>query len=182
MNIIVAFAKAEDAHKFKSILLRGGFDNITAVTSGMQALSAMEDLGSGVIVCGYRLSDMLYSDLVEDLPGYFQMLMIASADKSPAGNDNSRLIYLPTPVTKESLYSTLSMMMEGVSRARQKAKQHRLSRSDADKQVIKKAKEILMDKHHMTEPEAHKYLQKCSMESGCNMVETAEMVLSLGNM
>ena len=59
MNIIVAFAKAEDAHKFKSILLRGGFDNITAVTSGMQALSAMEDLGSGVIVCGYRLSRIL---------------------------------------------------------------------------------------------------------------------------
>ena len=74
------------------------------------------------------------------------------------------------------------MMIDGVSRARQKAKQHRLSRSDADKQVINKAKEILMDKHHMTEPEAHKYLQKCSMESGCNMVEAAEMVLSLGNM
>ena len=181
MNIIVAFAKAEDAQKFKSILLRGGFEGVTAVTSGMQALSAMEDLGSGVIVCGYRLSDMLYSDLVQDLPGYFQMLMIASPDKAPSGIDNERLIYLPTPITKDDLYSTINMMMEGVSRARKKAKQHRLNRSDADKQTITKAKDILMEKHHMTEPEAHKYLQKCSMESGCNMVEAAEMVLSLGN-
>ena len=180
MNIIVAFAKAEDAQKFKSILLRGGFDNITAVTSGMQALSAMEDLGSGVIVCGYRLSDMLYSDLADDLPGYFQMLMIASPDKAPASADNSRLIYLPTPVTKDNLYSTLNMMIEGVHRSRKKAKQSRLNRSDADKQTISKAKELLMEKHHMTEPEAHKYLQKCSMESGCNMVEAAEMILSLG--
>ncbi len=179
MNIIVAFAKAEDAHKFKSILLRGGYDNITAVTSGVQALSAMEDLGSGVIVCGYRLADMLYSDLAEDLPGYFQMLMIASPDKAPASGGNERLIYLPTPVTKDNLYSTISMMMEGVSRSRKKAKEKRLVRSDADRQTISKAKEVLMDKHHMTEPQAHKYLQRCSMESGCNMVEAAERVLSL---
>lgn len=181
MNIIVAFAKAEDASKFKSILLRGGFESVTAVTSGMQALSAMEDLGSGVIVCGYRLSDMLYSDLSSDLPGYFQMLMIASPDKAPVGNDNSRLIYLPTPVTRESLYSTINMMMEDVHRLRKKAKQHRLERSDADKQTIGKAKEILMDKHHMTEPQAHRYLQKRSMESGCNLVEAAEMIISLEN-
>lgn len=181
MNIIVAFAKAEDAGKFKSILLRGGFEGVTAVTSGMQALSAMENLGSGVIVCGYRLSDMLYSDLAGDLPGYFQMLMIASPDKAPAGSDNSRLIYLPTPVTKENLYSTLNMMMDDVSRLRKKAKQSRLGRSDADKQTINKAKEILMDKHHMTEPEAHRYLQKRSMESGSNMVEAAEMIISLEN-
>ena len=84
MNIIVAFAKSEDAQNFKSILSRGGFDGVVTCTSGVQALSAMDDLGSGVIICGYRLSDMLYSELAQDLPGYFQMLMIASADKAPA--------------------------------------------------------------------------------------------------
>ena len=31
----------------------------------------------------------------------------------------------------------------------------------------------------MTEPEAHKYLQKCSMDNGTNMVETAQMILTL---
>ena len=31
----------------------------------------------------------------------------------------------------------------------------------------------------MTEVEAHRYLQKTSMDSGTNLVETAQMVLSM---
>ena len=31
----------------------------------------------------------------------------------------------------------------------------------------------------MTESEAHRYIQKCSMDSGTNMVETAQMIMSL---
>ena len=44
---------------------------------------------------------------------------------------------------------------------------------------IKAAKELLMARNHMTEEEAHKYLQKCSMDSGTNIVETARMALSM---
>ena len=41
------------------------------------------------------------------------------------------------------------------------------------------AKELLMERNRMAELEAHRYLQKCSMDSGTNMVETAQMVISL---
>ena len=44
---------------------------------------------------------------------------------------------------------------------------------------VKEAKSLLMERNNMTEEEAHRYLQKCSMESGVNMVETAQMVLSI---
>ena len=44
---------------------------------------------------------------------------------------------------------------------------------------IRKAKELLMTRNNMSEEEAHRYLQKSSMDSGTNMVETAEMVLSI---
>ena len=66
-----------------SILSRGGYDGVVTCTSGVQALSAMDDLGSGVIICGYRLSDMLYSELLEDLPAYFKMVMVASTNRAP---------------------------------------------------------------------------------------------------
>ena len=36
-----------------------------------------------------------------------------------------------------------------------------------------------MSRNHMTEQEAHKYIQKCSMDSGTNMTETAQMVLAM---
>ena len=48
-----------------------------------------------------------------------------------------------------------------------------------DKELIAKAKEVLMERNHMEEEEAHRYLQKCSMESGTGLVESAQMVLTL---
>ena len=47
------------------------------------------------------------------------------------------------------------------------------------REEIRKAKELLMTRNNMSEEEAHRYLQKSSMDSGTNMVETAEMVLSI---
>ena len=53
------------------------------------------------------------------------------------------------------------------------------SPDSAGKTEIKDAKELLMARNHMTEEEAHRYLQKTSMDSGTNLVETAQMVLSM---
>ena len=47
------------------------------------------------------------------------------------------------------------------------------------REEIRKAKELLMTRNNMSEEEAHRYLQKSSMDSGTNIVETAEMVLSI---
>ncbi|MCR4901570.1 MAG: ANTAR domain-containing protein [Butyrivibrio sp.] len=178
-NIIVAFAKLEDAANFKKVIIRGGMDVNVVCTSGAQALSAMEDLGNGVIVCGFRLSDMQYTELAESLPGFFQMLLIASPNKVDGDSLPDNVVYLPTPIQRNDLYQTLQIMLEGIVRRRKKAKSAAKQRNEKDKEIITKAKELLMERHHMTEPEAHKYLQKCSMDSGTDMLETAEMVISL---
>ncbi|MBR1857162.1 MAG: ANTAR domain-containing protein [Oribacterium sp.] len=179
MNIVVAFARSKDIQNFKSILKRGGYDSVSAYTSGVQALSAMDDLGSGVIICGYRLSDMLYSDLLHDLPPYFKMLLIASKGYAPTENMGDNLIYLESPFQVSNLFSTISIMSDGIRSLRKKAKERRKHRSEEEIRTIDKAKALLMERHHMTEPEAHKYLQKCSMDSGTNMLEAAEMIISL---
>ena len=57
-NIIVAFSKPEDAKSIKNILMRNGFEVIAVCTSGAQVLSQLDDLSSGIVVCGYRLTDM----------------------------------------------------------------------------------------------------------------------------
>ena len=45
--------------------------------------------------------------------------------------------------------------------------------------TIAKAKALLMERNSMTEEEAHRYLQKHSMDNSTNMVETAQMVLTM---
>ena len=77
-NIIVAFSKPEDAKSIKNILMRNGFEVIAVCTSGAQVLSQMEGLNSGIVVCGYRLTDMLYSELRDCMSPESAMLMIVS--------------------------------------------------------------------------------------------------------
>lgn len=58
-------------------------------------------------------------------------------------------------------------------------RQGKSRRNEWQNQIVSRAKERLMDKKGMSEEEAHRYLQKCSMESGNSMTETAQMLLKM---
>ena len=53
------------------------------------------------------------------------------------------------------------------------------ARSEREENYIRNAKFLLMERNHLTEEEAHRYIQKSSMDNGTNMVETAQMILTL---
>lgn len=86
---------------------------------------------------------------------------------------------LSMPLKVNDLISTVGMMCDGIQRRRRKAKLKPRERSPEEEADIRAAKELLMARNHMTEEEAHRYLQKCSMESGTNIAETARMALSM---
>ena len=143
MRIIVAFPKLEDAKNLKNVLIRNGFDDILACNSASQAIGTANESDGGVVICGYKLTDMHYSELYGFLPREFSMLLVASPGK---------LKRRKKPLPKR--------------------------RSATEQKVIDSAKALLMERNQMSEQEAHKYLQKLSMDSGNNLVETAEMILA----
>ena len=46
-------------------------------------------------------------------------------------------------------------------------------------ETLNKAKEIVMNRFHMTEAEAHRYIQKRAMDSRKGIVEVSEMIIVL---
>ncbi|MDO4268936.1 MAG: ANTAR domain-containing protein [Eubacteriales bacterium] len=180
VNVIVAFSRPEDAKNIKKILVKSGFDVTSACTSGAQALAQAEDLGSGVIVCGGRLPDMMYSELHDCMPEGFSMLLIASPDRLSA-RPQENLVCLPTPLKVHSLVESMEMMAQAHARRRKRMRQQPRERSQEELKLMKEAKELLMERNGMTEEEAHRYMQKCSMDSGTNMTETAQMIISLNS-
>ena len=52
-------------------------------------------------------------------------------------------------------------------------------RSKEDQQLINKAKLVLMERNGFSEEEAHRYIQKRSMDNGTGLVEVSQMILSL---
>lgn len=173
-SVVVVFPKLEDAKSIRNLLMRNGIEVAGVCTTGGQALEAMDSLGSGIIVCGYRFRDMLYTELKEQMGGGFEMLLLASqrvlAEK---GADGVMAVRMPLKV--HELLETINMMQHALDK--RKKKKH--PRSMREKAVIGKAKALLMERNHMTEEEAHRYVQKCSMDSGNSMVETAQMIISL---
>jgi response regulator NasT len=178
LSIIIAFPKIDDANNIKNALIRNGFEVNATCTTGAQVVSIANELDDGIVICGYRFSDMHYSELNNYLPKGFEMLLIASATKLEECTDNN-IVCLSMPIKMHDLLNTLQMMSYNYVRRKKKEKDKPKPRSEVDKAVIAKAKLVLMERNNMTEDEAHRYIQKNSMDSGTNMVEMAEMILSL---
>lgn len=180
-SIIVAYSNPEDAKKIRSILVRNGMPVLSACLSGAQVLSRTGSLEEGIIVCGYHLRDMIYRDLADNLPPGFQMLLITSSSRISGETMPDNVVFLSTPLKVSEMLQSLQLMMGDLRVRRKKKNGKPAQRNEKEKQLIEQAKAILMERNHMTEPEAHRYLQKCAMDSGTKVSETAEMILLLAS-
>ena len=77
-SIVIALPKIEDAKKIRTILNRHGLTVASVCSSVSNALASISELDSGVLICGYKLTDAYYKDALDDLPQYFEMLLLAS--------------------------------------------------------------------------------------------------------
>ena len=170
-NIVIAFSKPEVAAGIKKILTQSGYSVQAVCTTGAQALASVNNLECGILICGCRFIDMMYMEIHDYLPPEFQMLLIASPS-SIQEREVSNLVCLSMPMKVHELLQTIEMMEGDIQRRRRRMRQQ-------DQQIIRKAKELLMARNSFTEEEAHKYIQKRSMDNGTGLVEVAQMILSL---
>lgn len=178
-TLIVAFPKIEEAKAIRNLLVRKGYEVAIPCTTGAQAINQADSLSDGIIICGYKLSDnMLYSELYEYKPKSFEMLLVASRNLWEDCQD-SNIVCAAMPIKVNDLIATIEMMQQAQVRRRKKLRQQPRRRSPQEQKTIDEAKALLMEKNNMTEPEAFRYIQKCSMDSGNTMVESASMVIGI---
>ena len=179
LRIIIAFPKLADAKKLKNVLNRNGYDDILACNSASHVIAAANESDGGIVLCGYRLPDMHYHELYGYLPREFQMLLVASPDKLQECSIGN-IMCLAMPLHSHELVSTIQTMFWEMERPKKSPGRPRpKKRSEKEQKLIQNAKSLLMERNHLSESEAHKYIQKLSMDSGNTLVETAEMILAL---
>ena len=109
------------------------------------------------------------------------MLLVASPAQW-SGIAPRDVVCLGLPLKVQDLLGTLEMMLRTMEKNRRKQKNQPKERKQEEQALIRQAKELLMERNHMSEPESYRYIQKCSMDSGTNMVEMAQMIMSLNNL
>lgn len=176
-NIIVVFPKIEDGKGLKGLLAKNGFHVDVVCTTGAFALEHAHSLSGGIVISGYRLPDMLYLELKESLPPQFDLLLLAP--ERVLSQCPSDIVSISMPVKMVDFVNTIHMMFEAQYRRRRRQRSQPAVRNTEERKLIDEAKAVLMERNHMTEDEAHKYIQKCAMDSGSKLVESAQMVLSL---
>ena len=177
-NIVIAFPKKEVAQNIRKILSQSGYSVQAVCSTGAQALASVNNLENGILICGSRFIDMMYMEIHDYLPPEFQMLLIASPT-SIQEREVENLVCLELPMKVHELLQTLEMMEGQIHRRRKRLRKIPRQRSEEDRQMIEQAKALLMDRNKFSEEEAHRYIQKRSMENGTGLVEVAQMILSL---
>ena len=177
-SLVIVFPRIEDAKKIREICVRHGFQVAAVCSTAAAALSEMNHLEGGILICGYKLPDMFFTELRECMPPDFEMLLVASS-RVLSVMESSDVIAVSVPLSAFDLINTLSMMSRKEERKRKKKSRKPSPRPREEQAVIDKAKALLMERNHKTESEAHRYLQKHSMDNSTSLVETAHMILRL---
>lgn len=177
VNVIVAFPKADDGKAIRNILLNHGIEASAICTTGAHALRTAEQFQAGLIICGYRFVDMYFYQLQEDLPENFEMLLLASGRYRDEICEMD-VAYLGMPIKGQILADKVEILLESLERRLRKRRSKKpQGRTEEEKMIISNAKLLLIQTKGMTEEEAHRYIQKNSMDYGRSMIETSQMIL-----
>jgi response regulator NasT len=112
-------------------------------------------------------------ELYHDIPPGYTLLVLANQAKLDQINEEN-IVKLSAPVQKKELIASVQMLLQTGA---QREKPNVPKRSEEEKELIWKAKFLLMERQHMTEEQAHRFIQKRSMDAGYKMVQTAQIIL-----
>lgn len=172
-RVIVAFEGEKAAQRFAEIIESSYVAKCIICHSADEVKRTVEKREVHVVVSGYKLHGWTAVDLVEDLPDSVLLLLVATESQLELCELDD-IVPLPAPVSRADL--TLAVKMALVM-GRRLDRLLRPKRSEEEKHLIDLAKKGLMERHQITEEEAHRLLQKRSMDNGTRMAQTARLLL-----
>ena len=172
-KVIVAFESDKSCWRVKEILETSGTAACIICKSADQVKRVVNKQHITTVVCGYKLYDESAEGLLEDLPPTCSVLVIAVQGMLELCQSDD-LFKLASPVSKGDLVASVRMLLQVGHRLEKFVKPRR---SEEERAVIDQAKQLLMARNGMTEEQAHRFLQKRSMDSGAKMIQTAQLVL-----
>lgn len=172
-RIVTVFAREEAQRRILRMLKAGGYAVAGCFFSGADVIRAVRKLECTAVVCSFRLRDMTAAELAQNLAPDTAVLVIASASNLDRCQGEN-LYKLPVPASRTDLYASVDMLLQF---RRKRARRSPPQRREEAQRLIRRAKELLMDVDCMSEAEAHRFVQKRSMDSGLRLEQTARLII-----
>ena len=173
-TVIVAFENTAMCQRFGDLLESASIAKCLTCHSGDQVRRLLNKQQVYCVVCGPHLTDGPAEWLYEDLPPACSLLLVGPQHMLDACS--SREVFkLSTPIRKEEAISTVRLLLQFGHRME---KFVRPKRSNVEQELVDKAKKLMMEEKGLTEDEAHRTLQKRSMDAGSRLTQTARQVIA----
>ena len=98
--------------KLIDVYKRQGYDNVFHCNTGAKAITLADSLGEGVIISGFRMPDMPYTDILDYVEGRFEMLLVASRQKLL--EDERGVAMVEMPIKVRDFLNSVEMMQNNI--------------------------------------------------------------------
>lgn len=172
-TVIVAFENTAMCRSFSDLLESTGTARCLSCRSGDEVRRLLASQTTYCVVCSPHLADGPAEWLSEDLPSFCSLLLVGPQHVlDHCGGD--QVYKLATPIRREEAVSTVRLLLQFGHRTEGLLRSHR---SSSDQETIERAKRLLMERKGLSEEEAHRLLQKRSMDTGARLVQTARRMI-----
>ncbi len=172
-RIVLAFVKDETADKVRRMVEGSGYEVCAVYHSKAELLRSVSDSDDLLVIMSYRMRDGSADEVCDELYPNIPVMALVKAEQADF-IENENVFSVVLPMNRAKLRKSLDMMAGSIARRR-----HKPQRTEEDKRVIELAKKRLMDEHNMTEMQAHRFIQKRSMDTGGKFVDTARVILEM---
>ena len=172
-TVIVAFESETMCQRFSDLLESTGTAKCLTCRSGDQVRRLLSKQQTYCVVCSPHLTDGPAEWLYQDLPLTCSLLLVGPQHMLDACG-SGEVFKLATPIRREEAVSTVRLLLQ-FGRRTEKLLPPR--RSGAEQEAVERAKELLMERKGLSEEEAHRLLQKRSMDTGARLYQTARRII-----
>ncbi|MDR3239587.1 MAG: ANTAR domain-containing protein [Clostridiales bacterium] len=168
---------------FTDMLKNVSCQNITAVSACGQAKRLAGESDFDYCIINAPLSDGTGEALARDIAmnGYCQVILVVKAEvfeEVSSHVEDLGVITVAKPINKTLFWNALKLAVAARKKVRKlQTENSALMRRIEDIRVIHRAKCILISYHSMSEPEAHKYIEKQAMDTRKPKRAVAEGIL-----
>lgn len=171
-QVIVAFERQSNCDRIRESLESTGEFSCLVCRGADQIRRTVRKLRLDLVVCGFKLGEEICESVYHDLPQRCVMLMVAPQAQLDLC-EAPGILKLPAPIRRADLLASVRLLAQ-MGQGRERAS---VRRSPEERELVEQAKRLLIEHGGMTEEQAHRFLQKRSMDRGARLADTARQVL-----
>lgn len=182
-NLLLVSSSIKASEYFTAFFRAAGYSRITPVESGSEARRQLGRMEYTLVLVNTPLSDEFGSELAAAAAqGNRGVLLVVKgeiADDVSAKVEDSGVFVIPKPVNRAFLHQALKLVLAARNRFLGLREENvRLQSKIEEIRLVDRAKCILIERCALSEPEAHRYIEKLAMDRRTTRRIIAEEVLA----